>query len=214
MTTRPSTTIDVVSDVVCPWCYVGKRRLSAAIALRPDVQIAVRWHPFQLDPTIPAEGVDRKAYLARKFGSEERVAEIHEQIKAAGESVGISFAFDLIARSPNTLSAHRLIHAAPTADIQDRLVERLFALYFTEGRDIGNAIVLADAAADAGLERAAAAQLIAGDDGLNAVRQEISAAQNAGIRGVPCFIFGQRYAVSGAQPPELMADMIDRTISA
>ncbi|WP_137392044.1 DsbA family oxidoreductase [Rhodoligotrophos defluvii] len=214
MSTQRPITIDVVSDVVCPWCYVGKRRLAKALTIVPDVSAAVRWHPFQLDPTIPAEGVDRKAYLERKFGSGGRLAEMHVQLAAAGAEVGIAFAFERITRSPNTLTAHRLIHwAAGDALAQDALVERLFALYFEEGSDLGDRQVLADAADDVGLDRADAERLIAGDDELVAVRGEINAARQAGITGVPCFIIDGRYAVMGAQQPAILADVIQRSAS-
>jgi predicted DsbA family dithiol-disulfide isomerase len=206
----PGMTVDVVSDVVCPWCYIGKRRLEEALAGRAGAPLRVRWHPFQLNPDIPAGGVDRRTYLEEKFGGPERAREIYARVEAAGREVGIPFAFDRIERQPNTVDAHRLIawaqSHAPAAG--DRLVERLFESYFTEGADIGSIDVLVGLAAEVGCDATAVRAHLASDAG----RDEVSAAdagmKSMGIGGVPFFVFNRRLAVSGAQPPELLRDAL------
>jgi len=203
--------IDVVSDVVCPWCYVGKRRLEAAQRLLPDQQFAVFWRPFQLDPTIPKEGLPRKTYLERKFGNLERLTQTHAQLVEIGKVEGIPFAFDKITRSPNTLDAHRLIRWAHEAGKQTEMVERLFALYFTEGADIGNHEVLIKAAVEVGLDGALVTQLLNTGADLDPVIAEINGAGKMGISGVPTFIFGSRYAISGAHPAETIKKAIEQT---
>jgi predicted DsbA family dithiol-disulfide isomerase len=207
---RPSTTIDVVSDVVCPWCYIGKRRLEAALDAGDQPAPPIRWHPFQLNPDIPAGGVDRRTYLEDKFGGPERAREIYARVEAAGREVGIEFNFERIARQPNTLDAHRLIAWAQSDDFAniDRLVERLFRAYFEEGIDIGDVDELARLASEAGYDMAAARVHLASAAG----RAEVAAAdertKSMGIGGVPFFIFNQRVAVSGAQPPEVLRDAL------
>ncbi len=196
--------IDVVSDAVCPWCFIGKRRLEKAIALS-DVPVAVRWHPFQLDPTIPPEGKSRRAYLEAKFGTAERIAELHANIEAAGASEGIDFAFDKIKVSPNTLDAHRLIRWAAEHGRQEAVVEALFRAYFLEGRDIGDREVLAELAANAGMDRARVAERLASDEDRREVSAEIASAQQIGVTGVPTFIIASRYGVVGAQAPATLA---------
>lgn len=203
--------IDVVSDVVCPWCYVGKRRLEAAQHLLPDQPFAVFWRPFQLDPTIPKEGLPRKTYLERKFGNLERLAQTHAQLVEIGKAEGIPFAFDRITRSPNTLDAHRLIRWALEAGKQTEMVERLFALYFTEGADIGNHEVLIKAAVEVGLDGTIVTQLLNTGADLDPVIEEINAAGKMGISGVPTFIFASRFAVSGAHPAETIKKAIEQT---
>lgn len=200
-------TIDIVSDAVCPWCYIGKRRLEAALAGLPDVVADVRWRPFQLDATIPPGGIERRAYMAKKFG-EDRIAAIHERLTEAGREDGLAFAFDKIKISPNTLDAHRLIRWAQTIGAQSDMAERLFAMFFIEGRDIGDHATLAEAAADVGLERAVVERLLAGDADVDAVREEIATAQRLGVSGVPFFILDGRLAVSGAQPAGVLQSAI------
>jgi predicted DsbA family dithiol-disulfide isomerase len=196
--------IDVVSDVVCPWCFIGKRRLEKAIAMA-DVPVAVRWHPFQLDPTIPPEGKDRRAYLEDKFKDPARIAAMHRNIETLGADEGIPFAFDRITVSPNTLDAHRLIRWAAEDGCQEALVEALFRAYFLDGRDIGDRAVLADIAESAGMDRERAAARLATSDDLQAVQSEIASAQSIGVTGVPTFILGGRYGVVGAQSPDVLA---------
>lgn len=204
-------TIDVVSDVVCPWCYVGKRRLEAALAVRAArasrAAPVVRWHPFQLNPDIPAGGVDRRSYLEAKFGGPERARDIYARVEAAGRDAGIDFDFERIDRQPNTLDAHRLIRWAQLADHRraDALVERLFRAYFTEGVDIGAAEALAGLAGEAGLDASAARAFLATGDGRAEVQAADARAKSMGVSGVPFFIFGGRVAVSGAQPADVLA---------
>lgn len=209
----PATTplvIDVISDVVCPWCFVGKRRLEQAIAMRPDRPVAVRWHPFQLDPTIPPGGMDRKAYMERKFGAGGRLAEIHARLAAIGADVGIGFDFEAIRRSPNTRDAHRLIRLAALEGLQGPVSEALFAAYFEEGLDIGDRAVLADIAERSGLERTRVESMLAGEDLVAEVEGEIRSAQDMGVQGVPFFIIAGRYAVSGAEAAETLAGAMDK----
>ncbi|WP_127598673.1 DsbA family oxidoreductase [Nitratireductor alexandrii] len=202
--------VDVVSDVVCPWCYIGKKRLERALQAVGDIEVELRWRPYQLDPTIPAEGHDRKAYMLAKFGSREKLAEAHDAVKAAGADEGIAFDLGAIAVSPNTLDAHRLIRWAQTvgAEAQTRLVGLLFKAYFEDGKDIGERTVLIEAATEAGMDAALAETLLATDADRDAVRSEIDTAQNMGIRGVPCFLIENKYAVMGAQDPATLADAI------
>lgn len=206
MTAMP-VAVDVVSDVMCPWCYIGKRRLETAIG-RTDLPVLVRWHPYQLDPTIPADGMDRKLYLERKFGSSDNVERVYAPVRAAGEAEDIPFAFQKITRSPNTLDAHRLIRWAAAADLQDAMVERLFRLYFVEGGNLSDRRVLADAAAEAGLERPVVERLLAGEADRAEVEAEIERARQIGVTGVPTFLVGGRYAVIGAREPEVLAGAI------
>ncbi len=201
----PALVVDVVSDVVCPWCYVGKRRLEAALALRDNANTAIRWRPFQLDGTIPAEGLDRVTYMTRKFGSLDRIAGIQERLTAIGADEGIAFDFAAIRRSPNTLDAHRLIRWADGLGRQGDIVEALFRAFFVEGRDIGDRTVLAEIAAEQELDRSeAAAMLVSGRD-VELVTHEIEMAHQIGVQGVPFFIFAGKLAVSGAESAEVLA---------
>ena len=197
--------VEIVSDVVCPWCFIGKRRLEKAIAIS-DVRLAIRWRPFQLDATIPPEGKDRRAYLEAKFGAPERIRQMQENVAAAGRGEGISFAFDRIAVSPNTLDAHRLIRWSAEAGLQDRVVEALFSAYFLEGRNIGDRGVLADIAAGSGMD-GTAARLASGED-RESVQGEIAEAQRIGVTGVPTFIIDRNYGLVGAQPAEELASTL------
>lgn len=203
--------VDIVSDVMCPWCFIGKRRLETAIrALTDDIEVTTAWKPFQLDPTLSKTGKDRRQYLEEKFGGAERADQIYKQIEDAGAAEGISFDFRAIEVSANTLDAHRLIRwaAAIDAATQDRMVEILFRRYFTEGRSLGDNQMLADAAAEAGLDREVVVKKLAGDDDRAEVSAEIALAQQMGVSGVPCFILDGKYAVSGAQQPNILADAI------
>jgi predicted DsbA family dithiol-disulfide isomerase len=199
-------TIDVVSDVVCPWCFVGKRRLEAA--LKQEGGVLVRWRPYQLDATIPAEGLDRKAYMSAKFRDEGKIADIHSRLTALGAEAGIAFDFANIKRSPNTLDAHRLIRFADEAGVADAVVERLFTDYFERGRDIGDREVLIAAGRDCGLDAEALRTRLETEDGKAETRQEIAAAQKLGVSGVPFFIFASKFAVSGAQSEQVFADAL------
>jgi predicted DsbA family dithiol-disulfide isomerase len=203
--------IDIVSDVVCPWCFLGKRRLDRAIAAS-DVPVAVKWRPYQLDPTIPPEGKDRRRYLEDKFGKDGRIEAAHERLNELGRAAGIAFDFNAIKLSPNTLDAHRLIRWAASKSVgegaQDVLAEKLFSLYFEQGANIGDHAVLTDAAEASGMDRAIVAGLLASDVDRAAVEEEIHAAQRMGVTGVPCFIIEGRYAIMGAQEPETLADAL------
>jgi predicted DsbA family dithiol-disulfide isomerase len=205
--------IDVVSDVICPWCFLGKRRLDKALAGLDGVAAEVRWRPFQLDPTIPKDGIARQDYMRRKFGSDERIAELHKPLKAAGAADGIDYAFEQIRVTPNTLDAHRLIRWAHAAGKQQDMAERLFRLYWLEGQDIGDKPVLIKAAVEVGLDGALVTQLLDTEADLDAVIAEINQAQDLGITGVPTFIFGNRYALSGAQPPEMLQQAIKAALA-
>jgi predicted DsbA family dithiol-disulfide isomerase len=204
-------TIDVVSDVVCPWCYLGKARLELAIAeVQDEVGVDINWRPYRLNPDYPPEGVDQKAALAAKLGGEERVASAHKMLTDLGREVGIAFNFDAIKIGPNTLDAHRLIHWAVTEDRekQDRIVDALFKANFEEGKSVGDHSVLLDIAEKAGLDRTVIAALLASDADGDLIVAEIEAAQKMGVTGVPFFIFDQQYAVSGAQTPDVIASAL------
>ena len=198
--------VDVFSDVVCPWCFVGKRRLEQAIqALGDEARIDVTWRPFQLNPTMPREGIDRQEYRARKFGSLARSEALDAQLAAVGREVGIHFRFDRMQRTPNTFDAHRLLRLAHERGVQDGVAEALFRAYFVEGRDLGDPAVLADLAADAGLDRAEVTRYLTGTDGVARVADEEAEGRDLGIDGVPFFVVNGAYGISGAQPPEYLA---------
>jgi len=196
-----SLAVDVISDVICPWCYIGKRRLEKAIAAA-DVQVSVRWHPFQLNPTMPKEGICRREYRTRKFGSWERSIELDAKVVTVGKSEGIQFAFDKIDRTPNTVDAHRLIWLAEQHSCQDAVVEALFRAYFTEGQDIGNRQILIDVVAEAGLDRQAVETMLGSDEGMDVIANGREMSQRYGVDGVPFFIINQKIALSGAQDSE------------
>ncbi len=191
-------TIDVVSDVVCPWCYLGEKRLEAALA-EDSRPVAVRWRPFQLDPAIPPGGLDRAEYMERKFGRDGRLKSIHDRLVRLGEEVGIAFAFDRIERAPNTLDAHRLIRWAASAGAQREVVDCLFRAYFVEGRDVGDRAVLVDVATACGLDADNVDKLFTDGADADAVRREIAEARALGVTGVPFFIFAGRLGAPGAQ---------------
>lgn len=201
--------IDVVSDVVCPWCFLGQKRLDKAIA-EAGIDVAVSWRPFQLDPTIPPEGMDRKAYMLGKFGDEARLRDIHSRIEGLGRIEGIDFAFDAIEVSPNTLDAHRIIRWAGAIgpETQNKLVRGLFRRYFELGQNIGDHAILSQAAGEAGMDRAVVESLLATDNDREAVVEEASTAARMGVTGVPCFLFEGKYAVMGAQETETLAGAI------
>jgi predicted DsbA family dithiol-disulfide isomerase len=199
--------IDMISDVICPWCLIGKRRLEKALGDRPAV---VRWHPFQLNPDMPREGIDRKSYRIAKFGSWERSRELDARVAAAGQGEGIAFHFERQSRTPNTLDAHRIIWLAGERGVQDAVVEALFLAYFTDGRDLSGRATLAETAAGAGLDRAEVDGLLAGDVGLDDVRADEERARRLGVSGVPFFVVNGRVAQSGAQPPELFRQAFEQ----
>ena len=197
--------IDVISDVVCPWCFLGKKRLEKALAMHPEIPVDVRWRPFQLDPTIPEGGLDRKAYMEKKFGADGRLAGIHERLTRLGAEDGIAFAFEAIGRSPNTLDAHRLIRWSYAYGGQNDLVDALFRAYFEQGRDIGDHATLATIAEEAGFDPQEARAFLDSGEAGDLVQREIGMAQEIGVQGVPFFIFAGKYAVSGAEAAETLA---------
>ena len=204
-------TIDIVSDVVCPWCYLGKARLELAIAeVQDEVGVDLNWRPYRLNPDYPPEGVDQKKALEQKLGGAERVAQGHKMLTDLGRDVGIKFDFDAIKIGPNTLDAHRLIHWAVTEsrEKQDKVVDALFKANFEEGRNVGDHAVLLDIAEKAGLDRSVISTLLASDADRDLIIGEIDAAQKIGVNGVPFFIFDQQYAVSGAQTPDVLASAL------
>ncbi|MEC8006058.1 MAG: DsbA family oxidoreductase [Pseudomonadota bacterium] len=201
--------IEIFSDVVCPWCYIGKRRFERAHTARPHTGLAVTWRAFQLNPEMPADGIDRQRYLELKFGGGDQAGQVYHRIAAAGAEEGIDFAFDRIRRTPNTVNAHRLVRWARQQDRQDDVVESLFQAYFLEGLDIGDRDNLAEIAARAGLDRADASAFLDGVEGVREVLDETRLAYNSGITGVPCFIVDRKYAISGAQEPEAFFPLFD-----
>lgn len=201
--------ITIVSDTICPWCFVGKRRFEQALSARPEINPEIEWRPFELNPQMPAEGLDRKAYMRAKFGGDERADEIYAAIRAAGKGEKISFAFDDITRVPNTIASHCLIAWSFPQGRQDAMVEALFRAYFLEGKDIGEIDILVEAAGAAGLKESEARAYLASKEGIEKTRAEALEAKRLGISGVPCFVFGGKYAVSGAQEPEVFSQVFD-----
>lgn len=213
--------IEIVSDVVCPWCYIGKRHLEAALAAwrasAPEAAhatVTVRWHPFQLNPDLPAGGVDRQSYLEDKFGGKARAAEIYARVGAAGRAAGLQLDFDRIQKQPNTLAAHALIAFAQQAhpELTDGLVERLFSAYFIEGQFIGDAKILCGLAGQCGMDAAAAQAFIDDPWHLEKIAGQDQNVRAQGITGVPFFVFNQKTALSGAQPPEVILQAIRKAI--
>jgi len=201
--------IDVISDVICPWCFLGKRRLDKAIALLAGVKVEVNWRPFFLDPTIPAEGMSRRTYLENKFGTE-RLKTIHDPLIAAGKADGVPYAFDKITRTPNTMDAHRLIRWSHASGKQHDVSERLFMAYFNGGLDIGDRTMLAKIAGEAGMDGSDVSTKLDSDADVAAVNAEVEHAYRMGVTGVPCFIFAQKQGLMGAQPAEVLAEAINR----
>jgi len=207
--------IDILSDVICPWCYIGKRRLEKAIAaIDGQHDVRVRWLPFQLNPTTPTEGISRKDYRTAKFGSWKRSQELDATVVAVGETGGIHFAFDRIERTPNTLDAHRLIGLADKQGVQDAVVEALFRAYFTDGRDISNRQTLLDVVAEAGLDRKKAEAVLNTDDGQEAIKEAGKLARRFRVEGVPFFIVNGTFKLSGAQQPDTFLDAFGKALAA
>jgi predicted DsbA family dithiol-disulfide isomerase len=205
--------IEVFSDVVCPWCFIGKRRLEQALerlaaSVRPGALPQVRWRAFQLNPWLPSAGMERSEYVSRKFGS--GAAGIYARVAAVGSEVGIGFAFDRIARQPNTVDAHRLIRLAGETSQQNAMAETLFQAYFVEGADLSSTTVLLDLAQRAGLERSLAQACLSEEATRAAVLEEDREGRDLGIEGVPFFVFDRRLAVSGAQPAEVLVEAVAR----
>lgn len=202
-------TVDIVSDVVCPWCYVGKKRLEAALdQLGNPEDVQITWHPFQLDPTIPAEGMDRQKYFAKKFGDEDRIKQMSDHLTQVGAEAGIDFNLDEIAESINTLPLHKLLHVAGEEGFQSEAKEILLKAYFTDAKDLKDPKVLADLFAAHGWDEAKIKGILADDDLGYAVRQEITHYQQMGVSGVPYFIINNKYGISGAQPAEVFVQAL------
>lgn len=209
-------TIDIVSDVMCPWCLIGKRRIERAMDIAGlGGRVQMRWHPFQLDATLPATGKDRRLYLEEKFGGPERADAIYARIADEGRKEGIDFAFDRIEVAANTFDAHRLIalSARYGPHIHNGVVEALFAAYFLEGRNIGDPDTLCDIAVQAGLDRQEVAAMLAGDGLADTVRAGLEQAGRIGVTGVPFFILAGRHGLAGAQPAEVMADAMRQAVN-
>lgn len=198
---------------MCPWCFIGKRRLEKALSLRPGQRVEMHWRPYQLDPTIPRDGMDRQQYLDNKFGSKEQAKSVYDPIRQAGKAEEIPFAFDKIATSPNTVDSHRLIRWARTDGRQDAVVEILFRRYFIDGENIGDHDVLLAAAKEAGMDTKIVKDLLESDADRDEVEREVALAREIGVTGVPCFIVGDKYVVMGAQSPEVIAGAIDMAIN-
>ena len=205
--------VDVIVDVVCPWCFLGKRRLDAAIAELDDLDIEVRYRPFQLDPTIPREGIDREEYIIGKFGSADALDEAHARLFALGADVGITYAFDLIEKSPNTFDAHRLVRWAAEEGLGDAMLERLFSLYFEEGGDLSQVDTLIAAAEEVGLDGDEVTMKLEDGADLEAVKADIAHAGRIGITGVPTVVVENKFAISGAQTSEVLVDALRRISS-
>ena len=202
--------IDVISDVVCPWCFIGKRRLEKALSTKPYIPVEVRFRPYFLNPWVPRAGISREEYLTTKFGSVEKYKGIATRVTAAAASEGLTYAVDKIKRQPNTLDCHRLIRWADQTGQAAQMKQRLMDLYFTEGGDLTDVNVLVQAAADCGLEAGKVRQMLASDQDVAQIEQDANAAKDAGIDGVPTYIFGGVAAVSGAQAPEMLARAIEQ----
>jgi predicted DsbA family dithiol-disulfide isomerase len=201
--------VEFIADFVCPWCYLGWRRLEQAAKERPAIRVDIRWSPFLLNPHLPAEGMDRRDYLRIKFGGEAAARRVYERIGEAGESTGIHFRFERMGRTPNTVQAQRLILWADDRGEAEPLIERLFRALFEEGRDIGSREELLDQVAAAGLDRVAAARFLAGEEHLDDVLRAHVAAERRGVRGIPVFVVDRRQGINGAQPPEVLAALLD-----
>lgn len=209
---RPIVEVDVFADVICPWCAVGDARLAKAIAMTPGVEIRRRWRAFQLNPTMPPDGMDRRAYINAKFGGPAQGARVYDAVAAAGAEDGVAFDFAAIRRTPNTVQAHRLIYRAQAGGDARPMIDALYEAYFRAGRDLGDDATLAAIAGEAGVPDAAA--FLAGDDLRDAVKADDAEARRIGVSGVPLFLFGGRYALSGAQPPEALVRGIEAAMTA
>ena len=201
--------VDIVIDTICPWCYVGKRRFSRALELSPQEDLRVGWRAFRLNPEMPASGMDRDQYTVQKFGSKDEVRPLFETLENAGSGEGIDFDFKGISRVPDTLDSHRLIRFAAAFELQTEVVEALFRAYFTDGRDIGDRAELAEIGKSAGLDRGAALEFLESGRDRDRILAEDDLARRLGINGVPSFIINRRYAISGAQAPEVIAKLFD-----
>ena len=205
--------LDILSDPICPWCYIGKANLDRALEARPDHPFQIEWHPFQLNPDMPPEGMDRQEYLDVKFGGREQATQVYDRIAEAARAAGLNLDLGGIPRTPNTIDAHRLIHWAGLEGRQTAAVSRLFKAFFEELRDIGDHAVLADIAEGIGLDRAMIERLFEGDGDLEDIRARDTHARARGVTGVPTFLIANQHAVPGAQPTELWSKVMDELIA-
>lgn len=201
--------LDILSDPICPWCYIGKAHLDRALAARPDHRFEIEWHPFQLNPQMPVGGMDRREYLETKFGGRERAVEVYAKIEEAAIAAGLKIDFGGIKRTPNTLDAHRLIHWAGLEGRQTAVVTRLFKAYFEEGQDISNRDCLIDIAKGVEMDEAVTERLLASDADLDDIKARDAHARERGVTGVPTFVIANQHVVPGAQQPELWLQVID-----
>jgi predicted DsbA family dithiol-disulfide isomerase len=201
--------LDIFSDPVCPWCYVGKANLDKALSQHPNHPFVIQWHPFQLNPDLPGEGMAKRAYLEGKFGGKARVDAIHERLREVARAAGVAMDPDKPQRMPNTLNAHRLIHWAGIEGVQQAIVDALMRAYWTDGRDIGDLATLADIAGENGMDRAATLRLLQSDADSDDIQARDQDARHKGVNAVPTFLIAQHYVVSGAQPPETWARVIE-----
>lgn len=206
--------LDILSDPVCPWCYIGKANLDRALEANPNHAFEIEWHPFQLNPDMPAEGRDRREYLETKFGGKARAVEIYARVEEAARDAGLQIDFGAIPRIPNTLNAHRLIHWAGLEGRQTAVVSALFRAYWTQGRDIGDIATLVAIAGECGLDMAMTERLLGTDADAEDIRARDHHARQRGVSGVPCFIIANQYVVSGAQPPQVWAQVIEELAAA
>lgn len=201
--------LEIFADTVCPWCFIGKRRLTRALGARPQPDLTLRWRAFQLNPGMPMTGIDRSQYMTAKFGSQERAQRVFDNVARVGRNEGIEFRFDLVRRTPNTLRSHRLVQAAARIGRDGLMLDRLFAAYFTEGADIGDAETLIELAEEVGLPRAMADAAVDGLPEIDTALNEDFQSRRLGITGVPYLIFNSRFGLSGAQEPEVLHNMFD-----
>ncbi|NHB77305.1 DsbA family oxidoreductase [Rhodobacter calidifons] len=211
--TRPAVRLDIFSDPVCPWCYVGKANIDRALAQHPDHPFRIQWHPFQLNPDMPPEGVAKRSYLEAKFGGKARVDAIHERLREVARAAGVDLDPDLPQRMPNTLNAHRLIHWAGIEAVQQQVVDALMRAYWAQGRDIGDLATLAEIAAENGMDRAATLRLLRSDADAEDIAARDQDARRKGVTAVPTFLVAQHHVVSGAQPPEIWGKVIEELAS-
>lgn len=200
--------LDILSDPICPWCYIGKAQLDRALQAHPDHPFSVEWHPYQLNPDMPVEGMDRREYLETKFGGKDNAIKVYSRIAEAAEAAGLALNFAKIDRTPNTINAHRLIHWAGLDGVQTAAVSRLFKAYFEEGADIGDTSVLIDIAENIGMDRGALDRLFASDADIEDIQARDAHARTRGVTGVPMFIVANQHALPGAQPTELWGNVI------
>ena len=202
--------IDIVSDTICPWCYVGKRRIERALAGFDADEVRIRWHPFQLNPGLPPEGMDRSEYVSSKFGGTDAARAVYDRIREAGAADGIAFAFERMPRTPNTFASHRVVHFAAREGLQNEAVEALFHAVFVAGRDIGDFETLVDIGAECGIDPVALAEYLASTEEVDVLRALEERSRGIGVTGVPFFIIGGRYSVTGAQDPAVLREVLER----